>query len=87
MRNRLFAIIALCIELGSGVAVAGLTSRVSVRSSGAQANGSSTLGSMTPDGRFVAFVSSAPNLVPGDANGREDVFGRNGASQRRQRRE
>jgi len=74
MRNRLFAIIALCIELGSGVAVAGLTSRVSVRSSGAQANGSSTLGSMTPDGRFVAFVSSAPNLVPGDANGREDVF-------------
>src|SRR5438094_221930 len=74
MRNRLFAIIALCIELGSGVAVAGLTSRVSVRSSGAQANGSSTLGSMTPDGRFVAFVSSAPNLVPGDANGREDIF-------------
>ena len=39
--------------------MAGLTSRVSVRSSGAQANGSSTLGSMTPDGRFVAFVSSA----------------------------
>src|SRR5439155_12265453 len=74
MRNRLFAIIALCIELGPGSAMAGLTSRVSVRSGGGQADGSSTLGSMTPDGRFVAFMSAAPNLVPGDSNGREDVF-------------
>src|SRR5438093_60761 len=74
VRNRLFAIIALCIELGPGSAMAGLTSRVSVRSGGGQADGSSTLGSMTPDGRFVAFMSAAPNLVPGDSNGREDVF-------------
>src|SRR5438093_81273 len=74
VRNRLFAIIALCIELGPGSAMAGLTSRVSVRSGGGQADGSSTLGSMTPDGRFVAFTSAAENLVSGDTDGKCDVF-------------
>jgi Tol biopolymer transport system component len=29
---------------------------------------------MTPDGRHVAFVSAANNLVPGDTNGIPDVF-------------
>jgi Tol biopolymer transport system component len=29
---------------------------------------------MTPDGRFVTFVSSASDLVPGDTNGGPDVF-------------
>src|SRR6266540_137395 len=29
---------------------------------------------ISADGRFVAFVSQASNLVPGDSNGREDVF-------------
>ena len=29
---------------------------------------------MTPDGRYVAFISSASNLVPGDNNGSPDVF-------------
>ncbi|MGH2755665.1 MAG: TolB family protein [Actinomycetota bacterium] len=29
---------------------------------------------ITPDGRYVAFASQATNLVPGDANGLEDVF-------------
>jgi hypothetical protein len=29
---------------------------------------------MTPDGRSVAFVSDATNLVAGDANGVRDVF-------------
>jgi len=29
---------------------------------------------MTPDGRYVAFISSASNLVPGDTNGIPDIF-------------
>lgn len=52
----------------------GTVTRVSVSSSGAQGNGDSNDPAMTPDGRFVAFVSDAPNLVPGDTNGLPDVF-------------
>ncbi len=55
-----------------------VTSRVSVDSSGAEANGSSGdyygALSMSADGRFVAFMSWADNLVPGDTNHAEDVF-------------
>ena len=29
---------------------------------------------MTPDGRYVAFASTASNLVPNDTNGIRDVF-------------
>jgi Tol biopolymer transport system component len=43
----------------------GTIERVSVSSTGAQANGSSGLPSVSEDGRFVAFGSSATNLVPG----------------------
>jgi Tol biopolymer transport system component len=52
----------------------GLTVRVSVASSGAQANGASSHASLSGDGRFVAFVSEASNLVSGDTNGVADVF-------------
>jgi Tol biopolymer transport system component len=52
----------------------GETRRVSVSSSGAQANGSSFNPSISADGRFVAFVSPASNLVDGDTNGAYDVF-------------
>lgn len=48
--------------------------RASVSSSGAQANGASYSPSLSVDGRFVAFVSTATNLVSGDANGVADVF-------------
>ena len=54
--------------------VAGTTTRVSVSSSGAQGNGFSSWGTISADGRHVAFVSDAPDLVPGDTNGAEDVF-------------
>jgi Tol biopolymer transport system component len=52
----------------------GVTERVSVSSAGAQANTDSFNGSVSRNGRFVAFSSTASNLVPGDANGRTDVF-------------
>lgn len=49
-------------------------SRVSVSSSGEQANSDSTNPRITPDGRYVVFESTATNLVPGDSNARTDVF-------------
>lgn len=53
----------------------GRTSRISVSSSGGQANGPSpSLGSVTPDGRYVSFYSTASNLVAGDTNATGDVF-------------
>jgi len=50
------------------------TVRVSVSSSGAQGNLSSGSRAISADGRYVAFLSYASNLVPGDTNGIEDVF-------------
>src|SRR5438067_1693678 len=52
----------------------GTTERVSVDSAGNQGNGGSAVFAISADGRFVAFVSSATNLVPGDTNGGQDVF-------------
>jgi Tol biopolymer transport system component len=55
-------------------ATAGVISRVSVSTSGVQANNHSTSTSISADGRYVAFDSEASNLVPGDTNGSQDVF-------------
>jgi Tol biopolymer transport system component len=52
----------------------GLTERVSVDSSGDQGNENSSTPAISADGRYVAFVSLASNLVPGDTNGLEDIF-------------
>ena len=52
----------------------GVTSRVSVNSSGGEANASSIAPSISNDGRFVTFSSGATNLVAGDTNGKTDVF-------------
>ncbi len=54
----------------------GITTKVSVSSSGEQANGASfTRPSINADGRFVAFGSEATNLVANDTNGSvPDVF-------------
>jgi murein DD-endopeptidase MepM/ murein hydrolase activator NlpD len=52
----------------------GETARVSVASDGTQGNGWPGQPSISADGRYVAFSSSANNLVPGDKNDRQDVF-------------
>ena len=52
----------------------GITSRVSVDSSSNQGNGNSGQGNMSADARYVAFSSSATNLVTGDTNGVWDCF-------------
>lgn len=52
----------------------GQTTRVSVDSSGDQADYGGSYASISADGRFVAFVSDATNLVADDTNGFRDVF-------------
>jgi len=52
----------------------GATTRVSVSSSGGQANGQSFSPALSADGRYVAFYSDATNLVAGDTNNADDVF-------------
>lgn len=52
----------------------GTTERVSVDSTGAQANAQSYAPSLSSDGGWVAFVSEATNLVPDDTNGQSDIF-------------
>jgi Tol biopolymer transport system component len=54
--------------------IAGTTERVSLTSTGAQANRDSSAGSISPEGRFVTFTSWANNLVPFDTNGGDDAF-------------
>ena len=48
--------------------------RVSVDSSGAQANGASQNSQLSGDGRYVVFESAATNLVADDTNNMEDIF-------------
>jgi Tol biopolymer transport system component len=52
----------------------GVTKRVSVGSSGAEANDGSVGPAISADGRVVAFESLATNLVADDTNGLRDIF-------------
>ena len=58
--------------------VAGTTTLVSVATSGAKAAGGEP--AISADGRYVAFISEASNLVAGDTNERPDVFVRDRVS-------
>jgi Tol biopolymer transport system component len=52
----------------------GTTQRITVDSSGTQANSHSAWPFLSATGRYVVFDSLATNLVPGDTNGLNDVF-------------
>jgi Tol biopolymer transport system component len=52
----------------------GTTTLVSVSTNGTSGNGESREAAMTPDGRYVAFVSAASNLVAIDSNAIADIF-------------
>ncbi|MDZ7732595.1 MAG: hypothetical protein U5R31_05265 [Acidimicrobiia bacterium] len=52
----------------------GTTTRVSVATDGTQGNDESSEPAISADGRYIAFHSSAGNLVPDDTNGAADVF-------------
>lgn len=53
---------------------AGTTTMASVNSAGLDPDGVSSDATISDDGNRVAFLSSAPDLVPGDTNGQPDVF-------------
>jgi Tol biopolymer transport system component len=57
----------------------GTTERVSLSTAGIQGNGRSFSVALSADGRYLAFVSEADNLVPGDTNHARDVFVRDQA--------
>ncbi len=52
----------------------GTTSRVSISSTGEEANGESSFPSISGNARYVAFQSNATNLVANDTNARTDIF-------------
>jgi TolB protein len=56
--------------------------RVSRSTTGGPANGDSGEPEISADGRVVVFCSGASNLVPGDTNGRADIFVYRVATQR-----
>jgi Tol biopolymer transport system component len=58
-------------ERGTGI---GTTTRESVSSTGVLANGRSDSPVLSLDGRYLAFLSAATNLVPNDTNGATDAF-------------
>ena len=55
-------------------AVASGVERVGVDTAGNQGDKDSSTAAMSADGRFVAFVSSATNLVVEDTNQQRDIF-------------
>lgn len=54
-----------------------ITERISVDSNEVQANGESQFATVSSNGKYVAFHSTATNLVANDTNGYRDVFLRN----------
>lgn len=52
----------------------GETKLVSRDSGGKSGNNYSRDPAISPDGKYVAFQSAADNLVPGDTNGKSDIF-------------
>jgi hypothetical protein len=73
--RRALVLSGLCgLLLCAHPASAASTARMSVNNSAAQGNADSVACSISADGRYVAFVSGAKNLVPGDTNGKNDIF-------------
>ncbi len=50
------------------------TTRINVSALGVEGNEYGTLASISNDGKIVVFESTADNLVPGDTNGKADLF-------------
>ena len=72
-----FALAAEARPVPTGASPAAVTERISVDSQGGQADGASFAPTISGDGRYVAFTSSATNLVQGDTNDLTDIFRRN----------
>ncbi|MBO1330144.1 hypothetical protein [Streptomyces sp. VRA16 Mangrove soil] len=50
------------------------TDRITLSSSGEQLEQSTSVNGLSADGRYAVFVSDDSHVVPGDTNGRSDVF-------------
>ena len=64
----------LLAAIGASAAAAQTTERASVATDGSEANHHVFAPAVSCDGRFVAFLTTASSLVPGDTNGAGDVF-------------
>jgi Tol biopolymer transport system component len=73
------AAVVLAALVGVVPAFGATAERISVSSNGEQGDGASFSAAVSADGRYVAFVSFASNLVAGDTNGGCDVFVRDNA--------
>jgi Tol biopolymer transport system component len=58
----------------SDAAIAASLTRASISTAGTEANAGSSIAAVSADGRYVAFSSSAGNLVANDTNNRDDIF-------------
>lgn len=70
-------ICSLACLAGSAQGSAPRTIRISLSRGNSEVRGDSFVPSISADGRMVAFVSTAPDLVPDDTNGLPDIFVRN----------
>lgn len=74
MRGKNWVWVVFFVACAVGFAFGQATTLENVSYSGEQANHGAIQPVVTPDGQIVAFSSLASNLVPGDANGKADVF-------------
>jgi Tol biopolymer transport system component len=68
------AVVIVAVGEATPAGAVGVVGRPSVATGGAQGNADSVFPTISADGRFVAYDSIATSLVPGDANGENDVF-------------
>ena len=76
--TKVFSLAALLAMLGGIITAQGQSPATGLVSTNSVGNNSGNDGayssSVSADGRFVAFVSAARDLVPNDTNNREDIF-------------
>lgn len=66
--------LTLSLQAFSRPLASSVVSRLSTGPGGTEGNGGSLNGALSSDGRYLIFESSASNLVPGDLNGKTDIF-------------
>ena len=73
-RATITAAVLLSVPAQLALAGAAMPERVSLGAAGRQSNADSASPDLSANGRFLAFASTATNLVIGDANAARDVF-------------
>ncbi|MBI2838203.1 MAG: hypothetical protein HYX75_07820 [Acidobacteria bacterium] len=74
MIRSVFTVASLLLSVTVTSLAAGETILVSTSTAGGSGAGSSYLPYISPNGRFVCYVSEAGDIVEGDGNGKRDVF-------------